>query len=121
DIRNVEAGQGVGYNLTFVASATARIATLAVGYGDGLNRTLSNRAQVLVRGEFAPIVGKVSMDVTTVDITKAPGAEIGDEVTLIGEQNGSRITAADLAASTQTIAYEVLCNISKRVPRKYLS
>src|SRR5437868_859791 len=121
DIREIQAGQGVGYNLAFVASATARIATLAVGYGDGLKRTLSNRAQVLVRGEYAPIVGKVSMDVTTVDITKAPGAEIGDEVTLIGEQNGRKITAADLAASTQTIAYEVLCNISKRVPRKHLS
>ncbi|PYY16399.1 MAG: hypothetical protein DMG60_15210 [Acidobacteria bacterium] len=76
---------------------------------------------MLVRGQSVPIVGKVSMDVTTIDVTKIPGAQIGDEVVLIGEQNGSRITAADLAASTQTIAYEVLCNISKRVPRKYLS
>ncbi|HWY67286.1 MAG TPA: alanine racemase [Terriglobales bacterium] len=120
DIRDIEAGQGVGYNLTSVAKAPSRIATLAVGYGDGLSRALSNRGQVLIRGDFAPIVGKVSMDVTTVDITKISGAQIGDEVVLIGEQNGRRITAADLAAGTQTIAYEVLCNIGKRVPRRYV-
>ena len=120
DIRKIEPGQGVGYNLTFVPATRARIATLAVGYGDGLNRALSNRGQVLVRGEFAPIVGKISMDVTTIDVTKIPGAEIGEEVVLIGEQNGKKITAADLAGQMQTIAYEVLCNIGKRVPRKYL-
>ena len=121
DIRDIEAGQGVGYNLSFVASAPARIATLAVGYGDGLNRALSNHGRVLIRGEFAPIVGKVSMDVTTVDVTKIPGAQIGDEVVLIGEQSGRKITAADLARQTQTIAYEVLCNIGKRVSRQYFS
>jgi len=121
DIRNIEASQGVGYNLTFVASAPSRIATLAVGYGDGFSRALSNRGQVLIRGALAPIVGKVSMDVTSVDITKIPSAQIGDEVVLIGEQDGKRITAADLAGQTQTIAYEVLCNIGKRVPRQYLS
>ena len=121
DIRDIEAGQGVGYNLTFVAGAASRIATLAVGYGDGLNRALSNQGRVLIRGEFAAIVGKVSMDVTTIDVTKIPTAQIGDEVLLIGEQNGSKLSAADLAATTQTIAYEVLCNISKRVPRSYLS
>jgi alanine racemase len=121
DIRDIEAGQGVGYNLSFVASAPARIATLAVGYGDGLNRALSNHGRVLIRGEFAPIVGKVSMDVTTVDVTKIPGAQIGDEVVLIGEQSGGKITAADFSRQTQTIAYEVLCNIGKRVPRQYSS
>lgn len=121
DIRDVEAGQGVGYNLAFVASAPSRIATLAVGYGDGLSRSLSNRGRVIVRGESAPIVGKVSMDVTTIDVTKIPSAQIGDEVVLIGEQNKRRITAADMAESSRTIAYEVLCNISKRVPRRYLS
>ena len=121
DIRHVETGQGVGYNLTFVASAPSRIATLAVGYGDGLSRALSNRGQVLIRGEFASIVGKISMDVTTVDITRIPGTQIGDEAILIGEQGGRKITAADLAGQTQTIAYEVLCNLGKRVARRYLS
>ena len=120
DIRKIEAGQGVGYNLTFVPATPARIATLAVGYGDGLNRALSNRGKILIRGEFAPIVGKISMDVTTIDVTKISGAEIGEEVVLIGEQNGKKITAADLAGQMQTIAYEVLCNIGKRVPRKYV-
>jgi len=120
DIREIEAGQGVGYNLTFVAREPTRIATLAVGYGDGLSRALSNKARVLVRGEYASIVGKISMDVTTIDTTKVPGAQIGDEVVLIGEQDGRRITAADLAANAQTIAYEVLCNIIKRVPRNYV-
>jgi len=121
DIRDIEVGQGVGYNLSFVASAPSRIATLAVGYGDGFSRALSNRGQVLIRGALAPIVGKVSMDVASVDITKIPSAQIGDEVVLIGEQDGKRITAADLAGHTQTIAYEVLCNIGKRVSRRYLS
>jgi len=121
DIREIEAGQGVGYNLTFVARERTRIATLAVGYGDGLSRALSNNGQLLVRGELAPIAGKISMDVTTIDVTKVPGVQIGDEVVLIGEQNSRRITAADLAANAQTIAYEVLCNISKRVPRNYVA
>ena len=121
DIREIEAGQGVGYNLTFVARERTRIAALAVGYGDGLSRALSNNCQVLVRGEFASIAGKISMDVTTIDVSKVPGVQIGDEVVLIGEQNSRRITAADLGANAQTIAYEVLCNISKRVPRNYLS
>jgi len=121
DIRDIEAGQGVGYNLTFVAKRPTRIATLAVGYGDGLSRALSNRGQVLIRGDFAPIVGKVSMDVTTVDVSDIPGVQIGDEVVLIGQQNGHETTAAAMAASMQTIAYEVLCNVSKRVPRRYLS
>jgi len=120
DFRDIEPGQGVGYNLTFVATRPTRIATLSVGYGDGLSRALSNRGQVLIRGEFAPIVGKVSMDVTTVDVTQIPGVQIGDEVVLIGEQNGRRITAADVAGQTQTIAYETLCHISQRVPRRYL-
>jgi len=120
DMRNIETGQGVGYNLAFIAGGPMRIATLAAGYGDGLSRALSNRGKVLVRGEYAPMVGKISMDVTTIDVTKIPSAQIGDEAVLIGEENGRSITAADIAALAQTIAYEVLCNISKRVPRRYL-
>jgi len=121
DLRDVEPGQGVGYNRAFVATAPARIATLAVGYGDGLGRSLSNRGRVLVRGEFASIVGNISMDVTTVDVTNISGAQIGDEAVLIGGQGARKITASDLAEAMQTIAYEVLCNISKRVPRRYVA
>jgi alanine racemase len=119
DIRQVAAGQGVGYNLAYVTSAPARIATLAIGYGDGLSRRLSSRGQVLVRGELASIVGNVSMDVTTIDVTNVPGTQIGDEVVLIGEQGQRRLTARDIANVAETIPYEVLCNIGKRVPRHY--
>lgn len=119
DLRRVDAGQAVGYNASYVTKAPATIATLAVGYGDGLNRRLSSCGRVLVRGDFAEIVGKVSMDVTTIDITRIPGAEIGDEVVLIGEQGNHRITAWEMARKIETIPYEILCAIGKRVPRRY--
>ena len=119
DIRDVPAGQGIGYNYAHVTSAPARIATLAVGYGDGLNRSLSNRGRVLVRGEYAAIVGKVSMDVTTIDVTSIPNPEIGDEVVLLGGQQDRCISAWEMARTIDTIPYEVLCGIGKRVPRRY--
>jgi alanine racemase len=121
DIREVGAGEGVGYNRTHITSAPARIATLAIGYGDGLSRQLSSRGRVLVRGEFAPIVGNISMDVSGVDVTGIPGAQVGDEVLLIGRQGQRELTAWDLANAIGTIPYEVLCNIGKRVPRIVLS
>lgn len=121
DLRRVDAGQAVGYNGSYVTRTPATIATIAVGYGDGLNRRLSSRGRVLVRGDFSAIVGKVSMDVTTIDVTQIPGAEIGDEVVLIGEQGKRKITAWDMAREIETIPYEVLCAIGKRVPRKYPS
>ena len=120
DIRDAAAGQGVGYNLAYVTRAPARIATLAVGYGDGLSRSLSSRGRVLVRGEFASIVGKISMDVTTIDVTSVREARIGDEVVLIGEQGERKLTAWDIAKLMDSIPYEVLCNIGKRVPRRYV-
>jgi alanine racemase len=119
DIRSVDAGQGVGYNGAYVTSAPAKIATIPVGYGDGYSRSLSSCGRVLIQGEIAPVVGNVSMDVTTVDVTTIPGAEIGDEVVLIGEQGSRKLTAWDIARLTRTIPYEVLCAISKRVPRLY--
>ncbi|MBV9435783.1 MAG: alanine racemase [Acidobacteria bacterium] len=119
DLRKVAAGQGTGYSRAYVTKAPATIATLAVGYGDGLSRRLSSRGRVLLRGEFAPIVGNVSMDVTTIDVSTIAGAEVGDEVVLIGEQAGRRLTACDMARLTGSIPYEVLCNVSKRVPRQY--
>src|SRR3954463_5048953 len=121
DIRQVGAGEGVGYNRTHITSAPARIAPLAVGYGDGLSRQLSSRGRVLVRGEFAPIVGNISMDVSGVDVTNVPGAQVGDEVVLIGRQGERDLTAWHLAEVMKTIPYEVLCNIGKRVPRILVS
>jgi alanine racemase len=115
--REIEAGTTVGYDATFTARRRTRLALLPVGYADGLNRGLSNRGSVLIRGQRAPIAGRISMDHATVDVTDIPGAERGDEVVLIGEQGGEKITADDMAGLTGTIAYEVLCDIAARVPR----
>lgn len=120
-LREIEAGTSVGYDATFRAARRTRLALLPVGYADGLNRLLSNRGSVLVRGRRAPIAGRVSMDHTTVDVTEIEGVERGDEVVLIGEQGGGpdpeRITAGEIAKLTGTIPWEVLCAIAARVPR----
>ena len=116
-IRDVPAGQGIGYNSTYVTKSPARIAILPVGYADGLNRHLSNKGRVIVRNDYAAIVGLISMDLTAVDITGIPGVSVGDEVTLIGGDE-RRITAWEQAQLCGTSPYEILCNISKRVPRK---
>jgi alanine racemase len=120
-LRSIEPGDTAGYSATFRAQRKTRLALLPVGYADGLNRLLSNRGSVLVRGHQAPIVGRISMDLTTVDVTDVPGVTLGDEAVLIGEQHGEqgeeRITAYDHADMIGTIPYEVLCNINARVPR----
>ncbi|HMD18676.1 MAG TPA: alanine racemase [Alloacidobacterium sp.] len=116
-LRNIDANESAGYNMTFRATRRTRLALIPVGYADGLNRLLSNRGHALVRGHKVPIAGRVSMDQTILDVTDIPEVEIGDEVVLIGEQGGERISAYDLADSTGTIPYEVTCAISARVPR----
>jgi alanine racemase len=121
DLRTVEAGQAIGYNGAYVTSAPAKIATIPVGYGDGYSRRLSSCGSVLLRGEIVPVVGNISMDVTTIDVTAVPGAAVGDEVVLIGEQGSRKLTAWDIARQVGTIPYEVLCAIGKRVPRLYES
>ena len=119
-LRAIPAGEGVSYNATFRAARPTRIALLPVGYADGYNRLLSNRGEVLVRGQRAPIAGRVTMDQTMVDVTDIVDAAIGDEVVLLGQQGSERISANDLAAHTGTIAYEVLCAIGTRVPRAWV-
>jgi alanine racemase len=119
-LRTIAAGEAVSYNATFRAARPTRIALLPVGYADGYNRLLSNRGEVLVRGQRAPITGRVTMDQTMIDVTDIAGVTVGDEVILIGEQGSDRITADDLAAHTGTIAYEVLCAIGQRVPRMWV-
>jgi alanine racemase len=116
-LRTLRRGETAGYGHTFTADGETRIALLPVGYADGLNRLLSNRGHVLVRGEEAPIAGRVSMDQTMVDVTRIPGVAIGDEVVLLGSQGGQSIDAWDLADLTESIPWEVLCAISARVPR----
>ena len=134
-LRDVPAGQPLGYGGAYVTPAPARIAAVSVGYGDGLSRKVSVRnghdpalchihpsvghGEVLIRGQRAPIVGRVSMDLTLIDVTHVPGAAIGDEVVLIGRGGNEQITAWDLARSSDTVVYETLCNLSKRVPRRH--
>jgi alanine racemase len=119
-LRELPAGSALGYNGAFVTRRRSRIAALPVGYADGLSRRLSSRGQVIVRGALAPMVGRISMDITLVDMTDVHGVEVGDEVVLIGASGGLRISAWDQAKLAETIPYEVLCGISKRVPRKYV-
>jgi alanine racemase len=116
-LRTIPTGAVVGYNSTFRAYRPTRIALLPVGYADGYNRLLSSRGRVLLRGDRAPIAGRVSMDQTAVDVTDIPGVSIGDEVVLLGRDGIHAVTADDLATMTGTIAYETLCAISARVPR----
>lgn len=116
-LKTVPAGTSLGYGCAFTTARESRIATLPIGYADGLRRLHSNNGSVLVRGCFAPIAGRVSMDLTIIDVTDVPGAELGDEVILIGEQNDLRITAEDLAGQIGTISYEIVTGISARVPR----
>ena len=118
-LRTVQPGQKVSYNGTFTATQPTKIAVLPIGYADGVSRHLSNRGHVLIHGQRARIAGLVCMDMLMVDVTKIPGSAIGDEAVLIGSQGTDRITADDIANWTGTIAYEVLCTIGPRIPRRY--
>ncbi|HZV49372.1 MAG TPA: alanine racemase [Candidatus Dormibacteraeota bacterium] len=114
-VRDVRSGHSVGYGRTWIAPRPARIATVAIGYEDGIMRSRSNRGHVLVRGVRAPLVGRVSMDSITVDVSDVPDVEPGDPVTLIG----GGITAEEVAAWSGTIPYEVLTSLGNRVARVY--
>jgi alanine racemase len=120
-VRSVPAGTSVGYNGTFIATEPMRLALIAAGYGDGLDRSLGNRFSLLVRGARAPLVGRISMDQAVLDVTEIPDVQPGDEVVLIGEQSGESIsapiTAFDHARAASTIPWEVFTRIAARVPR----
>ena len=116
-VRSVPAGATVGYNATFVATEPMRLALVCVGYADGLDRLLSNRFSLLVRGQRAPLVGRVSMDQSVIDVTEIPGVQPGDEVVILGAQGGENITAYDHADAAGTIPWEVFTRIGARVPR----
>jgi alanine racemase len=118
-LREMRAGQALGYGGTYVTKAPARIAVLPVGYADGLNRGLSAGGRVIVREHYAPIVGRISMDLTLADVTGIPGIAVADEVVLLGSHDGLSVDAREHADLAHTIPYEILCAISKRVPRKY--
>ncbi len=116
-IKTAPRGATVSYGATWRAKRVSRIATLPIGYGDGYVRALSNRASVLVGGKRCPVVGRVTMDQTMIDVTGAPGARVGDDAVLIGRQDGAAVTAAELARHCGTIPYEIVTALTSRVPR----
>jgi alanine racemase len=130
NLRDVPAGQALGYNGTYVAPFAARIATIPVGYGDGYSRRMSYGLAkvkpegcppaVLIRGQRAPIVGRISMDLTLVDVSHIGAVKLGDLVTLIGRDGDESIDAWDHARWSDTVVYETLCNLSERVPRRFV-
>lgn len=119
-IKDVPAGSFIGYGGMFRTSAATRIAILAAGYADGIPHRLSNRGRVIVNGRFAPILGAVSMDLTTIDVTQSPEIRVGDSVTLLGREGDASIDAQEIARLAGTISYSVLCGIHARVKRVYL-
>ena len=118
-IKTVEAGQGVSYGHTYVTDKTTTIATLPIGYADGYPRALSSKGRVLVKGKYAPIIGRVCMDLMMVDITGIDCVELEDEVTLIGKEDSNTITAEEVGALSGSFNYEIICGISKRVPKVF--
>lgn len=118
-LKKIPKGFGISYGHTFVTPRESLIATLPLGYADGYNRLLSNRGAVLVRGQRAPVVGNVCMDLTMVDVTDIPGVQQGDAVILLGSQGGETVSADEMARWANTISYEILTSIGSRVPRIY--
>lgn len=119
-LKEITEGVSLGYGRSFVSPGPMRIATANVGYADGYPWRLSNNSSALVRGARAPIVGRVSMDQLLLDVSSIPDVGLGDTVTLLGSDGAERIRAEDLAEWASTISYEILCRISKRVPRVYI-
>ena len=119
-LKIVSAGESIGYGRTWTAPGRTRIATVSIGYADGVHRVRSNRGEVLVRGRRAPLVGRVSMDSITLDVSGVAGLEVGDPATLIGADGEERIRAEEVGAWSETISYEVLTAIGRRVERVYL-
>jgi alanine racemase len=119
-LKRLRKNLAVSYGRTFTTKRPSIIATLPVGYADGFSRQFSNRGEVLINSKRCPVVGRVTMDMTMVDVTGVPGIEIGAEAVIIGRQGSEKITVADMAKSLNTITYEVVCGIGCRVPRVIL-
>ena len=119
-LRDVASGQGVGYGARFVTSRPSRIATINAGYADGVMRQRTNRGCALVRGRRVPLVGVISMDLTMLDVTDVPEAELGDIVTVYGEDGDNKIVVSDVAREIGTVTSDLLCALGRRVPRYYV-
>jgi alanine racemase len=120
EIHEVKLGEGVGYNFTFVAARNSRIATIPMGYADGYPWALSNKGVVLVRGQRAPVVGKVCMDAFMIDVTDIPDCRIGDDAVILGKMGKERIDAHELGRLSGSFSYEILSRWSRRLPRVYV-
>ena len=119
-VKEFPEGYSIGYGRTFITRKQTRIATIPVGYGDGFAWLLSNQGEALIRGKRVPIAGRISMDICTLDVSPISECAVGDEVVLMGEQGGERITADGIAAKVHSISYEILCALGKRAPRVFL-
>lgn len=115
----VPQGETVGYGCTFEAARKTLVATIPIGYDDGYRRALSNRGHAIIRGVYATVIGRISMDLTLIDVTNVPGVEIDDEVILMGAAGDLHVTAEDLAKTAGTLSYEVTCGVGARVIRVY--
>ena len=118
-VKVLKVGEPVGYGRTWIAERDTVVATVPIGYHDGLPRAVSNKGHFLINSNRAPVIGRVSMDWTTVDVTDIPNASVGDDVTIIGVSGSEVMRAEDLAAIADTISYEITCGINQRVPRRY--
>ena len=118
-VKQIEAGTAVSYNRTFIADHPMRIATVPIGYADGYPRLLSNKGHMIIRGKRAPIIGNICMDQLILDVTDIPDVRLGDTVTVVGTDGLEMVSFDDLAQLCQTIHYELMCLIGRRVPRVY--
>jgi alanine racemase len=118
-LKQVGRGENLGYGCTFQTTRDSLIATIPIGYADGYRRALSNRGRVIVNGKFAPVVGRVSMDLTLIDVTEVPGVCLNDLVICLGQDGPSSITAEEIAKTIGSLSYEITCGVSSRVPRTY--
>lgn len=118
-VKMLPRGQTISYGRTYTLEHDTRVAVLCAGYGDGIPRTLSNRGQVLIRGQRCRILGRVTMDQTIVDVTALPEVRCGDQATLVGRQDGEELSISEFSAAAETIPWEALCSVTKRVPRLY--
>ncbi|TCT15326.1 alanine racemase [Natranaerovirga pectinivora] len=120
-LKELEIGKPVSYGCTYITDKLTKVATIPVGYGDGYPRALSSIGRVLIQGQYAPIIGRVCMDQFMVDVTHIDNVKDGDEVVLIGTQGENTITVEEIAELTNTINYEIICGLGKRIPRVYTS
>ncbi len=120
-LKTIPSGEDIGYGRTYTTSRETLVATIPVGYDDGYSRLLSSRSEALVRGKRVPVVGRVSMNMITLDVSEVPNASVGDEVVLLGKQGNDRITGEELAEKCGTINYEVFCNLGSLRKKVFIS